>query len=65
MPDPYTNGKAAVSVSEMARIVGLSRSRFYGLVNEGVFPPPVYDLRTRRPFYDLDLQQRCLVGMSV
>lgn len=52
--------KAAVSVSEMARIVGLSRARFYQLLGEGVFPPPIYDLSTRRPFYDEEAQRTCL-----
>lgn len=52
--------KAAVTVTEMARMVGLSRARFYQLVNEGVFPPPVYCVRTRRPIYVEDLQKVCL-----
>lgn len=52
--------KSAVSVSEMARMVGLSRARFYQLVSEGVFPSPIYDLSTRRPFYDEEMQQTCL-----
>ena len=52
--------KAAVTVTEMARMVGLSRARFYQLVNEGVFPPPVYSVRTRRPIYVEDLQKVCL-----
>jgi hypothetical protein len=43
----------------MAREVGLSRARFYQLVEAGVFPPPVRS-GTRRPFYDPDLQQKCL-----
>ena len=30
--------KTAVSVCEMARLVGLSRSRFYELIETGVFP---------------------------
>ena len=51
--------KAVVSVSEMARLVGLSRSRFYQLVG-GAFPFPVYDRLTRRPFYTAELQQVCL-----
>ena len=32
--------KMAVSVTEMARMVGLSRARFYQLVRAGTFPPP-------------------------
>src|SRR5262245_65689935 len=52
--------KAAVSVSEMARMVGLSRARFYQLVEAGVFPAPVYDVSTRRPMYVEELQTACL-----
>ena len=51
--------KAVVSVTEMARTVGLSRSRFYQLVGSA-FPFPVYDRSTRRPFYTAELQQVCL-----
>jgi hypothetical protein len=52
--------KAAVTVTEMSKLVGLSRARFYELVKEGVFPPPVYSVRTRRPIYVEDLQKVCL-----
>jgi hypothetical protein len=52
--------KAVVTVSAMAKLVCLSRARFYQLVNEGVFPPPVYSVRTRRPIYVEDLQKVCL-----
>jgi hypothetical protein len=52
--------KAVVSVSEMARMVGLSRARFYQLQRAGVFPLPVYDVATRRPAYTEGLQQACL-----
>ena len=48
------------SVSAMARKLGLSRSRFYQLQQAGVFPPPVYCIRTRRPFYHESLQHICL-----
>ena len=54
------NLKAVCSVTEMAKKLGLSRARFYQLQKMGVFPRPVYCPRTRRPFYPLDLQQRCL-----
>jgi hypothetical protein len=49
-----------VSVSEMARQCGLSRSRFHQLVVGGTFPFPLYDVQTRRPFYPAELQQVCL-----
>jgi len=52
--------KSVVSVAEMARMCGLSRARFYQLMNEGVFLSPVYDIETRRPFYTEVMQQICL-----
>jgi hypothetical protein len=51
--------KTAVSVSEMARNVGLSRARFYQLIGEGVFPKPEYEPSTKRPFYNEDSQKVC------
>lgn len=51
--------KPAVTVSEMARMVGLSRQRFYQLMSK-TFPPPVYDPYTRRPFYTAEQQAVCL-----
>lgn len=51
--------KAAVSCSEMARMVGLSRQRFAQLQGT-TFPWPLYDVATRRPFYPEDLQKVCL-----
>lgn len=50
--------KTVVSVSEMARLVGLSRSRFYQLLDAGIFPRPMYD--GRRPVYTEELQKQCL-----
>jgi hypothetical protein len=50
--------KAIVTVSEMARMVGLSRARFYQLVRAGVFPAPSY--QAGRPVYTEDQQQVCL-----
>ena len=51
--------KTAVSVAEMSRMVGLSRARFYQLIGTA-FPHPVYDVPTRRPFYDEEAQRTCL-----
>jgi hypothetical protein len=51
--------KVVCSVSHLAQALGMSRSRFYQLVERGVFPQPLYDLRTKRPFYDLRLQETC------
>ena len=52
--------KAAVSVSEMATMCGLSRSRFYVLVLSGIFPRPVQKASCKRPHFDLELQEKCL-----
>ncbi|MHC5061242.1 MAG: helix-turn-helix transcriptional regulator [Planctomycetota bacterium] len=52
--------KAVCSVTEMAKKLGLSRARFYQLQKMGVFPVPIYCLRTKRPFYSFDLQQKCI-----
>ena len=52
--------KTIVSVAEMARMVGLSRARFYQLVAEGIFPSPVYDVHTRRPFFSEEMQAVCM-----
>ncbi|RKY10514.1 MAG: hypothetical protein DRP56_00795 [Planctomycetota bacterium] len=52
--------KAVCSVTELAKNLDMSRARFYQLQKMGVFPEPVYCIRTKRPFYPLDLQQRCI-----
>lgn len=52
--------KAFVSVSEMARIVGLSRSHFCELCKQGVFPRPAHSIANNRPFYDVEAQEACL-----
>jgi hypothetical protein len=50
--------KAAVSVAEMARMTGLSRSRFYQLIGKA-FPEPSRD-EAGRPFYSEEQQATCL-----
>src|SRR5262245_10094898 len=51
--------KAVVTVAEMARMVGLSRSRFYQLIGTA-FPEPERQPGTGRPVYTEQLQQVCL-----
>ena len=55
-----TNYKSICSVTDLAKKLGLSRARFYQLQKIGVFPTPVYCLYTKRPFYPMDLQEKCL-----
>ena len=50
--------KEVVTVSEMARMLGLSRSRFYQLIGTA-FPHPKLD-KKKRPFYSEELQAVCL-----
>lgn len=50
----------AITVSQMAARLGLSRRRFYELVVAGKFPPPTYLLESRRPVYLRDGQEECL-----
>jgi len=52
--------KQVCTVSMLAKRLGLSRSRFYQLQKRGIFPYPVYCIRTRRPLYPMTLQQACL-----
>ncbi len=52
--------KVAITVSEMADLCRISRSRFYELLKAGVFPKPVQHPSSMRPHYDLDLIAKCL-----
>ena len=55
------NLKPICSVRELAEdLLGLSRQHFYNLLKKNVFPMPIYDVRTRRPYYPVDLQKVCL-----
>ena len=52
--------KQIVSMTEMANMLQLSRARLYQLLDQGFFPRPKYDDRSKRPYYDLELQKKCL-----
>lgn len=52
--------KQVISVTEMAGMLQLSRARFYQLLESGFFPKPLKDERSKRPYYDQELQQKCL-----
>ena len=51
--------KVAVTVAEMARMVGLSRSRFYQLIGTA-FPQPDRQPESGRPIYTEAQQEVCL-----
>lgn len=43
------------SISKVAKNLQLSRSRFYQLLDDGFFSKPLYDKRTKRPYYTSSL----------
>jgi hypothetical protein len=45
----------------MAKLVNLSRARFYDLVKAGVFVAPVYSMANRRPLYVQEMQEEILL----
>lgn len=49
--------KFAVSIASMAKMVGLSRARYYQLMESGVFPRPERHAETGRPFYNEEQQK--------
>jgi hypothetical protein len=53
--------KEIVTVTEMSRMCGLSRARFYQLIHESVFPTPSRNKQTGRPFFDRAQQEQCLL----
>ena len=55
-----SNMKEIVSMTEISKMLKLSRARFYQLLQSGFFPKPKYDDRSKRPYYDLTLQEKCL-----
>jgi excisionase family DNA binding protein len=52
--------KSAVSVSEMASMLGLSRARIYQLIRKGALPSPDREEGTKRPFFNQEKQVQCL-----
>jgi len=46
-----------ISCSHMARLLNLSRSRFYMLISpeEGIFLSPIYNIQTKRPYYTREM----------
>ncbi len=51
---------AAINISQMARFLNLSRSRFYQLLNQNILLPPIYSVDTKRPFYTREMAEKNL-----
>ena len=60
MKKPTEATKRIASVTDVSRQVGLSRSRFYELMEQGIFPKPLRHPSTNRPYFDEALQAACL-----
>ena len=58
--DRHCDLRSICTVSQMAQNLAISRARLYQLINEGVFPPPAYCCRSRKPLYPHRLQAACL-----
>ena len=52
--------KAIASVSDICQMLQVSRSRYYQLSKAGFLPQPKIDTRSNRPYFDKELQQKCL-----
>ncbi len=52
--------KPNISVSELCVMLQLSRARYYQLVKTGFLPKPLQDERSKRPFYNENLQKKCI-----
>ncbi len=52
--------KPNVSVCELCQMLQLSRARYYQLIKTGFLPKPLQDARSKRPYYDENLQQVCI-----
>jgi len=52
--------KEIVTVTEMAEMLCMSRSRLYQLIRQGILLPPAYSLVSRKPFYPRKIQSRNL-----
>jgi len=52
--------RAAVSVTQMAKMVEMSRASFYAHVRQGHFLAPIYSTGNRRPIYTAEMQAKNL-----
>lgn len=55
-----SNLKPIASIGELCDMLQISRSRYYQLVNSGFFPKPLYDQRSKRPYFNAALQMQIL-----
>ncbi len=61
MTTPNMHTPEFLTVAAMIARLRMSRTRYYQLVKQGVFLPPVYNVRTRRPLCPREIVQRNLL----
>ena len=57
---PDKSIESICSITAVCQELKMSRAQFYNLQKQSVFPPPLKDKRTGRPYYDATLMQLCL-----
>jgi len=60
MNDDYKNMPDFLSICQMARLLNLSRSRIYQLIDQGVLLSPIYLIDNKRPVYTREMAIRNL-----
>ena len=64
LPDTAAS-PAYMTVAAHVRQLGMSRGRFYELVSEGFFLPPIFLTASRRPTYTRVMAERNLLAMTI
>ena len=47
-----------LSITQMSKLLNLSRSRFYQLMSENIFLPPIYSASNKRPYFTSDMARK-------
>ena len=48
-----------VTFSELSEILGISPSRLYDLIRDGIFPEPLRNPKNQRPYFSSELTEAC------
>jgi len=49
-----------MSINQLCKLMGVSRSRFYQLLNDKFLLPPIYSVDSKRPFYNREMAEKNL-----
>lgn len=48
-----------VTISELSEILGISPSRLYDLIRDGILPEPLRNPKNQRPYFSSELTEAC------